>query len=80
MVNCKLLYVNCFAGKSTVIISSIDYGLFIVQPDWVAIEALVQSRTTYAEQKRTRPIIAAKHGSTCPKIVESRTCSAPVFC
>jgi len=67
--------------KSKVVtIQSINHGLFVVKPDWEAINKLVASRATHAEQTRSRPVIFANEGSMCPALVETRTCVAPVLC
>jgi choice-of-anchor B domain-containing protein len=69
-----------FFKSGNVLISSIDYGLFVVKPDWAAIEPLALSDSTPAEQTRTRPLLSAIRGAVCPALAESRSCSANVFC
>jgi choice-of-anchor B domain-containing protein len=66
--------------SGTVVISSIDYGLFVVRPNWEAIDQLVASGATYAQQTRTRPAAVGASGAYCPLRTESRTCAAPVLC
>jgi len=67
--------------KSKVVaVSSIDYGLFIVKPNMNKIQALIDSEETYAQQTRTREVLSITPGSTCPALVESMTCAAPVLC
>lgn len=62
--------------SGNVIVSSIEYGLFVVRPDHEAIEAAVKSNTTYMEQQRERSIEFATTGAVCPGLVESRVCDA----
>jgi choice-of-anchor B domain-containing protein len=66
--------------SGVVAISSIDYGLFIAKPNMAAIQALIDSQETYAQQTRTREVLSITPGSTCPALVESMTCAAPVLC
>jgi choice-of-anchor B domain-containing protein len=65
--------------SGSVAVSSINHGLFIVKPDWPAIEALVESNM-YAEQTRTRSMQSSSTGATCPHQLEKRACAAPVAC
>jgi len=67
-----------FFKSGTILISSIDYGLFVVKVDWSKINML--EAEDYAEQTRTRPIIATGQGSVCPALTEIRTCAAQSFC
>jgi len=57
-----------------VAISSINHGLFMVTPNYAAIENLVASGETYAEKSRNLT------GGICDKISEKLQCSAPVLC
>jgi len=66
--------------SGTVVISSIDYGLFIVRPNMTEINKLIESEDTYAEQVRTRPILSRGDGSVCPAAIETRACVAPALC
>jgi len=67
--------------SGNIAINSINYGLFIASPDWDGINALVASQETYAEQSRTRQVVAVEEkGASCPNLVESKACSIPVDC
>jgi len=66
--------------SGTVLVSSIDYGLFMVKPDWEKIESLVKNGTDYAEQTRTRRPLFASKGAICPALVETKSCHAEVLC
>jgi len=62
--------------SGVVALSSINHGLFIVRPDWTDINALVESKTTYAEQTRTRSLLQDEVGANCPTR-ETKQCDAP---
>jgi len=66
--------------SGTVVISSIDYGLFVVKPNWAGINKLLESEVTYAEQTRTREVLSHRNGSVCPALVETQVCVAPSLC
>jgi len=68
-----------FFKSGTVVVSSIDYGLFIVRPNVAAINGLIESGAVYGEQTRTRSV-SCNASSTCPAAYESRMCDAPVLC
>jgi len=72
--------VYAFFKSGTVLVSSIDYGLFVVRPNWEAIDQFVASGATYAEQTRARSGAVLASGAYCPRRTESRTCAAPVLC
>jgi len=64
--------------SGNVLISSIDYGLFVVRPRVAEINKLIESQTTYGEQNRTRSVLS--DGAVCPALVETRACDAPELC
>jgi len=66
--------------SGTVLISSIDYGLFMVKPDWEKINSEIKSGITYAEQTRSRPLLSTADAARCPALAETRSCPAPVLC
>jgi choice-of-anchor B domain-containing protein len=66
--------------SGNIAVSSINYGLFIVKPDWASINALVNSQQTYAESTRVRELVSAQEGASCPALVQSVPCQAPVDC
>jgi choice-of-anchor B domain-containing protein len=59
--------------SGNVVVSSIDYGLFVVRPNYEAMKA--QAKTVYAEQKRSRSLL--KTSSSCPNMEEFRQCKCP---
>jgi len=67
-----------FFRSETVLVSSMDYGLFVVKPDWEKINSLVRSQKDYAEQTRTRELLLSPNGATCPALVETKSCDAVV--
>jgi len=69
-----------FYDSGIIALSSINHGLFIVRPDWTGINALVENKTTYAEQTRTRPILQSELGAHCPNQVETKSCDVPFLC
>jgi len=60
--------------SGNIIVSSIEYGLFVVRPDYEAMEEAAKSSATYMEQSRHRTIEFSKPGAACPGLVESRVC------
>jgi len=69
-----------FYKSGIIALSSINHGLFMVRPDWTGINALVENKTTYAEQTRTRPILQSELGAHCPNQVETKACDVPFLC
>jgi len=61
-------------------ISSIDYGLYMVRPDYDAIDAAIASKKRHSEQTRSRDVIFRAEGATCPAVRETRTCNTNVKC
>ena len=57
------------------IVSSIEYGLFVVRPDYVQIQHAIDRGDTYYEQIRTRDVISAPEGAVCPSEVQPRECT-----
>jgi len=60
--------------SGNIIVSSIEYGLFVVRPDYEAMELAAKPNMSYMEQMRERSIDYAKAGAVCPGLVESRVC------
>ena len=71
MQRCEVL---SFIFSDVVAVSSIDYGLFILQLDSAAIEAQKKSDVTLGEQHRYRPALAGSDIMACPPLVERRVC------
>jgi len=60
--------------SENVIISSIEYGLFVVRPNHELINKAVESRAPFMEQARQRTVEYAKPEAVCPNLIESRPC------
>ena len=67
---CNVIFV--FTSTDVVAVSSIDYGLFLLQLAMAAIEA--PSDVTLGEQHRYRQTVYGQDYTTCPQLVERRTC------
>ena len=61
-------------AADVVVVSSIDYGLFILQLDMAAIEAQKQSDVTLGEEHRYRAALPGSDITACPPLVERRVC------
>jgi len=61
--------------SGNVIVSSIEYGLFVVRPNHEAIEEAIKTNASYMEQHRERTIEFSKPSASCPGLVETRICS-----
>jgi len=59
--------------SGNVIVSSIEYGLFVVRPNQAAIAAAV-NEPAFMQQKRVRDVEFAKPHAVCPSLVETRAC------
>jgi len=66
--------------SGTIALSSINHGLFLVKANLTAMEKLVESNTTFAEQTRTRPVLENAPSANCPNVIETKSCEAPVLC
>ena len=60
--------------SDTVAVSSIDYGLFMLEVDMASIEAQKQSDVTMGEQHRYRAALPGSDITACPPLVERRVC------
>ena len=56
--------------SGNVVISSIEYGLFVVRPEMNAIEAEVKRNASFGQQRRTRTLFHAKANASCPYALE----------
>ena len=56
--------------------SSIEYGLFMVQPDWSAIDAEVALKKAYGERERFRTISSYEEGAVCPRLRQMEMCNS----
>jgi choice-of-anchor B domain-containing protein len=54
--------------------TSIDYGFFMVGPQWDNIEAEVAAKMAYAERERWRSILHYDEGATCPQLRQTEHC------
>ena len=55
--------------------TSIELGLFVVQPDWETIDAEVALKQAYGERERWRSVLHFDEGASCPSIRQMQTCS-----
>ena len=62
-----------FSGA--VALTSINYGLFMVTPDWDAIDAEVAANEDYGERQSFRTILSFDEGASCPVLNRIQTCS-----
>jgi choice-of-anchor B domain-containing protein len=67
-----------YYSSGNIAISSINHGLFMVKPNMLAIQELVESGKTYAEKTRNRT--SGVVGKVCDSISERISCDAPVLC
>ena len=64
-----------------VIISSIEYGLFVVRPDMNAIEAEVKSNVNFGQHRRARTLLYSKTNASCPYALEDiEQCTTAKIC
>ena len=57
-----------------VAVSSIDYGLYLLQLNRNSMAAQDESPLNLGEQHRYRQTVYGQDYSTCPSLVERRTC------
>lgn len=60
--------------QGAVAMTSIDYGFFMVGPDWNQIDNEVRSMKAYAERERWRSILHFEEGATCPPLRQVEHC------
>ena len=53
-------------------ISSIDYGLFVVKPDYRTLEFEAEYPTLMSAESRSRHVITAEEDAPCPRLREDR--------
>ena len=58
----------------SVALTSIDYGFFMLGPNWDAIGAEVAAKKAYSEKERWRSILHYDEGATCPKLRQTVFC------
>jgi len=61
--------------SGNVIVSSIEYGLFVVKPNQAAITAASKSQEKYMEHTRVRDIEFAPTNVACAGLMQSQSCS-----
>jgi len=66
-----------YFNSGNLIISSIDYGLFVVKPNYEAISKLIASNAEIGQRTRTRNGYGRE---TCPKETETEMCYADITC
>lgn len=55
-------------------VSSLNYGLFVLRPDYEAISAIPAKDFNYGEQVRTRAVLYREEDADCPDFVETKQC------
>ena len=68
---------ECLVGAvtGTVAVSSIDYGFFMLRPNFSQIERdLAEKKNKIGLQSRTRTILSSDKGQNCPNLEEIRSC------
>ena len=66
---------TCALFSGAVALTSINYGFFMVTPDWTAIDAEVTAAKVYGERQSFRTILANEEGATCPVLNRIQACS-----
>ena len=61
-------------SSGTVVVSSIEYGLYVLQPNYEHIWSDIEAHHSYYEETRTRTILSAPPGAVCPSEVQPRQC------
>jgi len=65
-------------ANGAVAMTSIDYGFFMVGPDWDTIETEVAAKKAYAERERWRSILHYDEGAVCPQLRQVEHCDIVV--
>lgn len=60
--------------NGAVAMTSINYGFFMVTPDWAAIDAEVAMQKAYGERQSFRSILSFDEGSVCPQLNQIQLC------
>ena len=63
-----------FLIPGAVAMTSIDYGFFMVTPDWDAIDAEVAAQKAYGERQSFRKILSFEEGAVCPQLNRIELC------
>lgn len=58
----------------TAVVSSINHGLYVVKPDFGAINAVPPEKYAYGEQVRMRMLLSKPENTECPHLVETKQC------
>ena len=54
--------------------TSIDYGFFMIGPDWDTIGSEVAAKKVYAERERWREVLHMDAGTKCPQLRQIEFC------
>ena len=60
--------------SGAVAMTSINYGFFMVTPDWDAIDAEVAAMKAYGERQSFRSILSFEEGAVCPQLNRIELC------
>jgi len=66
--------------SGNLVLSSIEFGLYVLRADSVAMEADRLKNSSYGEQKRFREIISNQNNAVCPPLMETTQCQPDVTC
>jgi choice-of-anchor B domain-containing protein len=61
--------------NGAVALTSINYGFFMVTPDWDAIDAEVAAKKAYGERQSFRSILDYEQGAECPVLNRVQECN-----
>ena len=54
------------------VINTIDFGMFVVRPNYFAMEMEVMNPTAQSVETRARTVVSADEGSFCPGLLENK--------
>jgi hypothetical protein len=69
-----------FVFIGTILLNSIDYGLFILRANMTAIRELIESNTVPAEMTRSRELLYRAGSASCPALEQAQSCTASPKC
>ena len=72
--NFSLQYEIMLNHTGAIAATSIDYGFFMLGPDWDEIEETVRAKKAYAERERWRSILHMDEGAVCPQLRQVEHC------
>ena len=76
MMMMMMMMINSSSGN--IVVNSIDYGMFVVRPDWEAIESIPKN-SHMGFRQRSRELLDSTLSVSC-RLEEYETCEASVEC